>query len=62
MTTCTEGIYIIIISIGNRLVSGAVRFGENRVVKLSVVDKIVRAKRGNQRVISPSLFSPKSHH
>ena len=35
-------------------------FGKNRVLKLAVVNKIVRAQRvqfGNQRPISESLFS-----
>ena len=36
-------------------------FGKNRVLKLAVVNKIVRAQRvqfGNQRPISESLFFP----
>ena len=38
-------------------------FGENRVLKLAVVAKIVQAQRvqfGNQRPISESLFFPNS--
>ena len=40
-----------------------VLFGKNRVLKLAVVNKIVRAQRvqfGNQRPISESLFFPNS--
>ena len=39
-----------------------VLFGKNRVLKLALVNKIVRAQRvqfGNQRPISESLFFPK---